>query len=76
MLLSALEYQHSAQGRLEPSKSEVADSIADGDSIEWIYLHTGILDAELDHEFDRATVRTVVDSTVALDETLTQLQGR
>jgi hypothetical protein len=33
-------------------------------------------DAQRDHEFDRATVKTVVESVVALDAALDVLQNR
>ncbi len=47
-----------------------------GTSIEWGYLNSGVHDAQRDHEFDRATVRTVVESVVALDSALDVLQNR
>jgi energy-coupling factor transporter ATP-binding protein EcfA2 len=47
-----------------------------GTSIEWGYLNSGVHDAQRDHEFDRATVKTVVESIVALDAALDVLQNR
>lgn len=47
-----------------------------GTSIEWGYLNSGVHDVQRDHEFDRATVRTVVESVVALDSALDVLQNR
>ncbi|TEC04249.1 hypothetical protein IPC1598_25655 [Pseudomonas aeruginosa] len=45
-------------------------------SIEWGYLNSGVHDAQRDHEFDRATVRTVVEAVTALDAALDTLQNR
>lgn len=47
-----------------------------GSSIEWGYLNSGTHDAQRDHEFDRATVRTIVEAATALDAGLIQLQQR
>ncbi|AZU17724.1 MULTISPECIES: AAA family ATPase [Gammaproteobacteria] len=47
-----------------------------GASIEWGYLNSGVHDAQRDHEFDRATVRTVVESVSALDAALDVMQNR
>ncbi len=47
-----------------------------GTSIEWGYLNSGVHDAQRDHEFDRATVRTVVEAVTALDAALDTLQNR
>ncbi len=47
-----------------------------GGSIEWGYLNSGVHDAQRDHEFDRATVRVVVESVAALDAALDVLQRR
>ena len=47
-----------------------------GASIEWGYLNSGVHDAQRDHEFDRATVRRIVESVTALDEALEVLQNR
>lgn len=46
-----------------------------GASIEWGYLNSGVHDSQRDHEFDRATVRTVVDAVTALDDALEALQN-
>ena len=45
-----------------------------GSSIEWGYLNSGTHDAQRDNEFDRATVRRIVEATTALDAGLAQLQ--
>lgn len=47
-----------------------------GGSMEWGYLNSGVHDAQRDHEFDRATVQTIVESVTALDEALEALVGR
>lgn len=47
-----------------------------GASIEWGYLNSGVHDAQRDHEFDRATVRVIVESITALDAALDALQRR
>lgn len=47
-----------------------------GTSIEWGYLNSGVHDSQRDHEFDRATVRRVIDAVVALDAALDTLQNR
>jgi hypothetical protein len=47
-----------------------------GSSIEWGYLNSGTHDAQRDNEFDRATVRRIVEATTALDAGLTQLQQK
>ena len=47
-----------------------------GTSIEWGYLNSGVHDSQRDHEYDRATVRTIVESITALDEALAALQNR
>ena len=47
-----------------------------GASIEWGYLNSGVHDAQRDHEFDRATVRVIVESIAALDAALDALQRR
>jgi len=46
-----------------------------GTSIEWGYLNSGVHDSQRDHEFDRATVRVVVESIAALDDALDVLQS-
>lgn len=45
-------------------------------SIEWGYLNSGVHDAQRDHEFDGATVRTVVESVTALDAAIALLLNR
>lgn len=47
-----------------------------GAGIEWGYLNSGVHDARRDHEFDRATVRVIVESITALDAALDALQRR
>lgn len=47
-----------------------------GTSIEWGYLNGAVHDSQRDHEFDRATVRIVVESVTALDAALNIIQGR
>ena len=47
-----------------------------GASIEWSYLNSGVHDAQRDHEFDRATVRTIVEAITALDDALEMLRNR
>lgn len=46
-----------------------------GASIEWGYLNSGTHDAQRDHEFDRATVRTLVEAVVALDQAVVELRN-
>lgn len=46
-----------------------------GGSIEWGYLNGGTHDAERDHEFDVATVRTIVEAVGALDTAVTNLRN-
>jgi hypothetical protein len=45
-----------------------------GSSIEWSYLNGGTHDSQRDGEFDRATVRTIVDAILSLDQGLAELQ--
>lgn len=45
-------------------------------SIEWGYLNSGVHDSQRNHEFDRATVRTIVESVTALDAALEALTNR
>lgn len=47
-----------------------------GGSIEWGCLNSGTHDAQRDNEFDRATVRRIVEAATAIDAGLTQLQQR
>jgi len=44
--------------------------------IEWSYLNSGVHDSQRDHEFDRATVRIVVEAVTALDTALDTMQNR
>jgi recombinational DNA repair ATPase RecF len=46
-----------------------------GNSIEWGYLNSGIHDAERGHEFDAATVRTIVNAVSALDAAVAELRN-
>lgn len=45
-----------------------------GTSIEWGYLNGGVHDSQRDHEFERATVKNIVESIVSLDAALDVLQ--
>ncbi|MHA5986298.1 AAA family ATPase [Pseudomonas aeruginosa] len=45
-------------------------------SIEWGYLNSGTHDSQRDGEFDRAAVRTIVESVVGLDQGLAELVRR
>lgn len=45
-------------------------------SIEWGYLNSAVHDSQRDHEFDLATVRTIVESIAALDAALEALKNR
>lgn len=45
-----------------------------GSSIEWSYLNSGTHDSERDNEFDRTTVRRIVEAATALDAALTLIQ--
>jgi len=45
-------------------------------SIEWGYLNSGTHDSQRDGEFDRSTVRTIVESIVGLDQGLAVLSRR
>ncbi|SEM10479.1 ATP-binding protein [Halomonas caseinilytica] len=51
---------------------EALDSLLNvgNDSIEWGYLNSGVHDSQRDHEFDRATVSTVIEAVVSLDNAL------
>lgn len=46
-----------------------------GTSIEWGYLNSGTHDSEREHEFDVATVRTIVEAVSALDAAVTGLRN-
>jgi len=61
-----------------PGAQQAVDALTallsvNGASIEWGYLNSGVHDSQRDHEFDRATVRTVVDAVTALDDALEAL---
>jgi len=65
---------------LYPGAQQAVDALTDllsvnGASIEWGYLNSGVHDAQRGHEFDRATVRTVVDAVTALDDALEALRN-
>lgn len=45
-----------------------------GGSIEWGYLNGGTHDSQRDGEFDRATVRTIIDAISSLDQGLAELR--
>ncbi len=47
-----------------------------GASIEWGYLNSGVHDSQRDHEFDRATVRIIVESIVSLDAAISAMRNR
>ena len=47
-----------------------------GTSIEWGYLNGAVHDSQRDHEFDRSTVRTIIESIVSLDTALDRMQNR
>jgi energy-coupling factor transporter ATP-binding protein EcfA2 len=47
-----------------------------GSSIEWGYLNSGVHDSQRDHEFDRATVRIIVESVVSLDAAISAMRNR
>ena len=74
----------SAVDRIAAQHVGVAQAVAaltalfnvNGASIEWGYLNSGVHDSRRDHEFDRATVRVVVESVTALDAALDVLQRR
>ena len=59
-----------------PATAQVALLNVSGTSIEWGYLNSGVHDSQRDHEFDRATVRVIVESITALDAALDALQRR
>ncbi|HBN8144562.1 TPA: AAA family ATPase [Pseudomonas aeruginosa] len=74
----------SAVGRIAGQYAGATDVVAALDrllgvgagSIEWSYLNSGVHDSQRDHEFDRATVRTIVESVTALDTALEALINR
>ena len=72
-----------AIGRITERFPEAAPAVAalttltgvSGTSIEWGYLNSGTHDSERDHEFDGATVRTIVGAIGALDLAMTGLRN-
>lgn len=72
----------SALGRLPNPSNGLMPSLAaldallgvHGSSIEWSYLNGGTHDSQRDGEFDRATVRTIVEAISSLDQGLADLQ--
>lgn len=71
-----------ALGRIQNPPAAIAAILAaldsllgvNGGSIEWSYLNSGTHDAQRDNEFDRATVRVIVDAATALDAGIVELQ--
>jgi hypothetical protein len=69
------------RGRAEPPAVLEACGALDAllgvnaNSIEWGNLNSGVHDSERDHEFDRDTVRTIVDALTRLDGAIAALQG-
>jgi len=47
-----------------------------GSSLEWGYLNSGVHDSQRDHEFDRATVRIIVESVVSLDAAISAMRNQ
>lgn len=47
-----------------------------GNSIEWGYLNGAVHYSQRDHEFDRVTVRNIVDAVASIDAALAVLRGR
>jgi hypothetical protein len=74
----------SAVGRIATQHDGAPQAVAaleallnvNGASIEWGYLNSGVHDSQRDHEFDRATVKIVVESIAELDHALDVLQRR
>jgi hypothetical protein len=74
----------SAVGRITERFPETAPAVAAlttltgvaGTSIEWGYLNSGTHDSERGHEFDRDTVRTIVEAVGALDAAVSELRRR
>lgn len=73
----------SALNRMTAQHPNIAGTVAamdallgvNGNSIEWGYLNSGTHDMQRDHEFDGATVRTVVQAVVALDQAVVALRN-
>ncbi|MEH6575673.1 MAG: AAA family ATPase [Amphritea sp.] len=59
------------------SSLEALDALLgiNGGSIEWGYLNGGTHDSQRDREFDRATVRTIIEAISSLDQGLAELQN-
>lgn len=72
--LARIPNPHPAMGAILSALDDLL--LINGGSIEWGYLNSGTHDAQRDNEFDRATVRTIVNAAAALDTGLSQLQGR
>lgn len=72
--VSRIAAQH--EGAEQVVEALVALLHISGTSIEWGYLNSGVHDSQRDHEFDRATVRTIVESVTKLDAALDVLQKR
>lgn len=72
--VSRIAAQH--EGAAQVVEALVALLDISGTSIEWGYLNSGVHDSQRDHEFDRATVRTIVESVAILDAALDVLQKR
>ena len=67
-------------GRTEPPAVQAAGALQalvgiNGGSIEWSYLNGGTHDSQRDHEFDRSTIRTIVQSILTLDSTMASLRA-
>jgi energy-coupling factor transporter ATP-binding protein EcfA2 len=74
-LRSALNRRQNRPAGLESALTALVSLLGvNGGSIEWGYLNSGTHDAQRDGEFDRATVRTIVEAVVSLDQGLAELQ--
>lgn len=67
--------QGPAQGVVEILSGLDALLRVSGTSIEWSYLNSGTHDSQRDHEFDRATVNTIVSAALAMDNGLEALRN-
>lgn len=72
--VSRIAEQH--EGAAHAVEALVALLNLNGTSIEWGYLNGAVHDSQRDHEFERATVRTIVESVTKLDAALDVLQKR
>ena len=69
------------RGRTDPPTVVEAHAALDallgvnGNSIEWGCLNSGVHDSQRDHEFDRATVRAIVEVLTRLDAAMAALQS-